>query len=183
MLIPCSSSDACMLLFNASFSACKLISDSEIPNKSYTLFFIVKGFFLKTSFISALMIVANLLFFSSIHCCFVYLRLQQAWLWRISALKEEKKYEWVALSFCFALFVLNVFVYHGLKQNFILQTKPNRFFYRLFYRILMLILKRRLALYVERIGYVFPAIFVKFVSLILLCRFALILYQSGIPHL
>ena len=73
------------------------------------------------------MIVADLLFFSSIHCCFCLLAFSASLIRRISALKEEKKYEWIALSFCFALFVLNVFVYNGLKQNFILQTKPNRF--------------------------------------------------------
>ena len=100
LLIPCSSSDARMLLFNANFSACKLIIDWKY------LFFIANFFFLKASFISALMIVVNVLFFRSIQCCFVHLRFQGICLWRISALKEERKYERVELScfFCFVCF-------------------------------------------------------------------------------
>ena len=89
----------------------------------------MKIFFLKTSSISAVMIVVKLLFSSSIHCCFVYLHFQRTCLWRIGALKEEKKYEQVVLSFCFVSFVLNVyvFVYNGSKQSLSLQTKPIRF--------------------------------------------------------
>ena len=111
LLLPCSSSDARMLLFNTNFSACKLIIGWKY------LFFIAKIFFLTASFIFALMIVVNLLFFRSIQCCFVHLRFQGICLWRISALKEERKYERVVLSCFFVLFVLNVivFVYNGLK--------------------------------------------------------------------
>ena len=55
---------------------------------------------------------------------------------------KKKKYERVVLSFCIVSFVLNVIilVYNGLKQSFILQTKPNRFLQiSLFHRILMFI--------------------------------------------
>ena len=125
----------------------------KFTKKSTTLFFIVKVFFLKPSFISALMIVVNLLFFSSIHCCFVHLRFLRTCLWRISALKEERKYERVVLSlFVVVLFVLSVtvFGYNGLKQSLILQTKPNRFLQiSSFHRIFMFILRKYLALYVE----------------------------------
>ena len=103
------------LLFNANFSACTLIIDSEIHKQEQYPFFIVKDFFLKQSFISALIIVVNLLFFSSIHCCFVYLQFQQASLWRISAFKEEKIWTSWTFFFGFTLLVLNVFVYNGLK--------------------------------------------------------------------
>ena len=125
----------------------------KFTKKSTTLFFIVKVFFLKPSFISALMIVVNLLFFSSIRCCFVHLRFLRTCLWRISALKEERKYERVVLSFfVVVLFVLSVIVfgYNGLKQSLILQTKPNRFLQiSSFHRIFMFILRKYLALYVE----------------------------------
>ena len=89
------------------------------------------------------MIAVNLFFFSSIHCCFVYLRFQRICLKLISALKEEKN-EGDALSFCFVSFVLNVivFVYNGLKQSLIQQTKPNRLLQISFFlRILRFILK------------------------------------------
>ena len=49
-----------------------------------------EGFFLKTKFISAFMIVVNRRYFSSIYCCFVYWRFHWTCLWCISALKEEK---------------------------------------------------------------------------------------------
>ena len=67
--------------------------------------------FLKTSFISALMVVVNLLHFSSIHQFFVYLHFQRICLWHN----------------LFALLVLYViaFVYIELKQNLILEAKPN----------------------------------------------------------
>ena len=72
MLIPCSSSDMRIHLFNANFSACKLIIDRKFHKKERIIaFFIMKVLFLKTSFLSALMIVANLLYFSSIHSFFV----------------------------------------------------------------------------------------------------------------
>ena len=63
------------------------------------------------------MIVVNLLFFRSIQCRFVLLPFQGICLWRISALKEERRYEGVVLSCFFVLFVLNVivFAYNGLK--------------------------------------------------------------------
>ena len=120
------------------FSACKLIIDSKIHKFPWWRFS-----FFKTSFISALMIAVNLFFFSSIHCCFVYLRFQRICLKLISALKEEKN-EGDALSFCFVSFVLNVivFVYNGLKQSLIQQTKPNRLLQISFFlRILRFILK------------------------------------------
>ena len=131
---------------------CKLLIDFKIHKKSTTLFFIVKAFFLKPSFICALMIVVNFLFSSSIHCSFVHLHFQRTCLWRISALKEERKYERVVLS-CFFILIVSyviVFVYNGLKQSLILQTKPNRFLQiSSFYRILMFIVRKHLALYVE----------------------------------
>ena len=105
-------------------------------------------FFLKTSFISALMIVVNLLLFSSIHCCFVYLHFQWICLWLISNLKE--------VVIFFVLFVLNLlaFVYNGLIKSLILQQKPN-------HRILMFILKMHLVLF----GYEFAATFITFVCI------------------
>ena len=111
----------------------------------------MKVFFLEASFISTLMIVVNLLFFSSIHCCFVHLCFQGIWLWRISTLKEKRKYEWVVLSWFFVLFVLNVivFVYNGLKQSLILQTKPNHLLeISSFHMILMFISKKHLVPYI-----------------------------------
>ena len=112
----------------------------------------MKVFFLETSFISALIIVVNLLFFSSIQCCFVHLCFQGIYLWRISALKEERKYEQVVLS-CFFILIVSyviVFVYNGLKQSLILQTKPNHFLeISSLHRILMFISKKHLALYTE----------------------------------
>ena len=120
--------------------------------------FIVKVFFFKTSFISALMIAVSVLFFSSTHCCFVYLGFQQKCLWRISTLKEEKN-ERVVFSFCFVSFVLNVvFVYNEL-------TNPNPFSQiSFFHSILMFILKQHLALYVKTWVRV-AAMFVTFVCI------------------
>ena len=141
--------------------------------KEYYPFFIVKVFFLKTSYISALMIVINLLFFSIIHCCFVYLRFQRICLWLINALKEERKRETVVLFFLFFFFVLNliVFVYNGLKQSLILKTKPNCFLQICsFHRILMFILKKHLAPYIET--WVRVCCYVRHLCLHLLCFFA-----------
>ena len=78
-------------------------------------------FFLK-QVISALMTVANLLYFSSIHP-FCLLAFSTNPLCRINALKEAKILS--ALYFLFILLrVLNVIVfdYNGLKQSLILQT-------------------------------------------------------------
>ena len=113
-----------MLLFNTHFSACKLI----IPFFSWRIF-------LKTSFISALMFAVNLLFFSSVHCFLVYLRLVNLifvlanLLMTYQRFEKRKKYERLVLSFCFVSFVLSVtvFVHNGLKKSLILQTKPNIF--------------------------------------------------------
>ena len=119
-----------MLLFNANFGDCKLIIDSKIhTKKSYTLFFIVKIFFLKTSSISAVMIVVNLFSLAVFTVVLFNEYFQRTCLWRIGALKEEKKYEQVVLSFCLVSFVLNVyvFVYNGSKQSRSLQTKPIHF--------------------------------------------------------
>ena len=81
----------------------------------------MKVFFLKTSLISALMIVVDLLFFSSIHRSFVYLRFQRTCLRCI----RKKNYERLVLSVCFVSFVLNVmaFVYSELKQSLTLFGK------------------------------------------------------------
>ena len=77
-------------------------------------FFHRECLFLKTRFISALMIVVNLLLLSSFHRCFVSLFSTNLLIpyWR-------KIIEHFVLSFCFVfLFVLNVivFVCYGLKQ-------------------------------------------------------------------
>ena len=124
---------------------------TKIFTKKNTTHFYRESFFLNTSFISALMVVVNLLSFSSVHFCFVYLRFQRICLWLISALKKERKHEWIVLSFFLVLFVLNLiaFVYNRLKQSLILQTKPNRFLQTSLHRVLMFILKKHLALYVE----------------------------------
>ena len=71
LLIPCSLPDVRMLLFNHNFSLSKLIIDWKFA-KNYDTFFSSWRFFLKTRFTSALIIVVNLLLFSSFHCCFVY---------------------------------------------------------------------------------------------------------------
>ena len=52
--------------------------------------------------------------------------------------------------FLFVCFKCYCFVYNGLKQSFILQTKPNRFFQiSSFHRVLTFILRTNLALFVE----------------------------------
>ena len=121
MLVPCSSSDARMLLINANFSACKLIIDCKFCRKGQYPFFIVNVFFLK-QVISAIMISVNLHYFSSIHCLLAFSTNQFITHWR---LKRRKTYERLVLSFYIVSFVLNVivFVRNGLKQ-----TKPNHLF-------------------------------------------------------
>ena len=74
-------------------------------------FFHCKKVFLKASFISAWMIVVNLLFFRSIQFCFVHLRFQEICLWRIRALKEERNMNELYFLVFFVLFVLNVIVF------------------------------------------------------------------------
>ena len=77
LLIPCSLSDVCMLLFIVNFSTCKLIFDWKFYNKQqYSFFHCKRFFFLKTGFISASMIVVNLLFFwqlPPLFCLLVFL--------------------------------------------------------------------------------------------------------------
>ena len=117
LLIPCSLSYTHMLLFSASFSTCKLIIDSETHKKELPFFSSWRGF-LKTKFISALLIAVNLLSFGTIHYCFVYLRLHRTCLWCISALKEEKNMN--ELQFIFAKPPFTDFF---LSQNFYVYSK------------------------------------------------------------
>ena len=71
----------------------------------------------------------------------------------------------------FVSLVLNVIVfdYNGLKQSLILQTKQNRLLQISFFffigTLFMFILKKYLALYVERLGYQFGTILVTFVGI------------------
>ena len=84
----------------------------------------MKDFLLKTKFISALMIVVNLHFFNSIHCCFVSIVLN-----------------------------VIVFVYNGLKQSLIQQAKPNRLLQiSFFHRILRVFLKNGILCCMWRLG-------------------------------
>ena len=61
----------------------------KISQKTIPLLVHCEGFFRKTKFSSAF-IVVNLRFFSGIHCCFVFWRFHWTCLGFISALKEEK---------------------------------------------------------------------------------------------
>ena len=93
----------CMILIN--HYPCSSLLTKNFTKNSNNLLFHCEGFFLKTKFISAFMIVVNLRFFSSIHCCFVYLRFHWTCLWCISALKEEKnKNDSNLFLFCFVRF-------------------------------------------------------------------------------
>ena len=82
--------------------------------------------------------------------------------------KKKKHYERPALHFCSISFLSNVivFVYNGLKQNLILETKLNRFLQiSFFHRRLMFISKKHLALYVEKPGHEFCRYIVTFVCI------------------
>ena len=79
-------------------------------------FFIAKVFFLKASFISALTIAVNIIFFKSIPCCFAHLRFQGICLWH-SVLKRERKYERVVLCFFVLFWMLLFFIYNVLKRK------------------------------------------------------------------
>ena len=80
------------------------------------------------------------------------------------------------MYFCFVSFVLNVivFVYKGLKQSLIQQTKSNRLLHIYFFlRILRFILKQHLVLYVQTYdltAYEFAVMFVTFICLSYLHR-------------
>ena len=71
--------------------ACRnyLLTKNSTKNNN-TLFFIVKGFFLKTKFIAALMIAVNLDLFNSIHCCFVYLHFHWTFYHALVPWKKKK---------------------------------------------------------------------------------------------
>ena len=103
MLILCLSTDACMLLFNANFSMCKLIIDLKFYKKEQDPFFIVNVFFLKQVF-SALMIVCGSSLLLQYRLFFVYLYFQQICLCRFNTLIEGKIMS--ALYFLFILFHL-----------------------------------------------------------------------------
>ena len=82
-------------------------------------------------------------------------------------LERRKKQEQVVIYFYFVLFVLNVtFVYNGLKQSLIQQTKPNRLICRFlsFLEFLGLFLNSILCC-MFRLRYEFSALFVTFVSI------------------
>ena len=117
LLIPCSSSDARMLLFNVNFSACKLIIDSNLRNKKWCPFFYYEDFYLKTSFVSALGTVV--IFFSLAVSTVVLFTCVFS---KPVMVHSKKKKLWTCT---FASFVLNVivFLYNGLKQSFILFGK------------------------------------------------------------
>ena len=71
--------------------ACRnyLLTKNSTKNNN-TLFFIVKGFFLKTKFISGFMIVVDLRFFRIIRCCFVFWRFHWTCLWCLVPWKKKK---------------------------------------------------------------------------------------------
>ena len=82
-------------------------------------------------------------------------------------LERRKKQEQVVIYFYFVLFVLNVtFVYNGLKQSLIQQTKPNRLICRFlsFLEFLGLFLNSILCR-MFRLRYEFSATFITFVSI------------------
>ena len=119
-LTPCSSSDARMPLFNVNFNACKLIIDSNFHNKQWYPFFPYEDFYLKTSFIFALMIV---IFFSlAVSTVVLFTCVFSKPVYDILVHSKKKKL-WTTCTF--ASFVLNVIVFlsNGLKQSFILFGK------------------------------------------------------------
>ena len=120
-MIPCSSSDARMLLFNVNFSACKQIIDSNFHDKQWCPFFHYEDFYLKRSFISALMIVV--IFFSlAVSTAVLFTCVFSKPVYDILVHSKKKKL-WTTCTF--ASFVLNVIVFlsNGLKQSFILFGK------------------------------------------------------------
>ena len=70
-----------------------------------------ESFFLKTNFISALMIVVNLLHFSSFHNFFVYLHFQRICLWRNLFCFVSFKY------YCLCLYWIKTKSYYGNKAK------------------------------------------------------------------
>ena len=106
-------------------------------------FFIVKVFFLKQNpFLLSwlLLIFVSLAVFTValFTCVFTELVYDALAPWK------KKKIRTIVIYFCFVSFVLNVivFVYKGLKQSLIQQTKPNRLLQISFFlRILRFILK------------------------------------------
>ena len=152
-------------------------------------FFIAKAFFVKVSFISALMIVVNLLFFRSMQCCFVHLRFQGICLWRISALKEERKYQRNLLScffFClFFLFWMLLFLFTMDKIKPYYANKAQSFFTDFFFSqdSFVFFLKKHLALHIET--WVRVCCYIRHLCLHLLFYFANLrwCYRGDIPCL
>ena len=119
-MIPCSTSDARMFLFNVNFRACKLVIDSNFHNKQWCSFSHYEDFYLETSF-TALMIVV--IFFSlAVSTVVLFTCVFSKPFYEILAHSKKKKL-WTTCTF--ASFVLNVIVFlsNGLKQSFILFGK------------------------------------------------------------
>ena len=119
-MIPCSTSDARMFLFNVNFRACKLVIDSNFHNKQWCPFSHYEDFYLETSF-TALMIVV--IFFSlAVSTVVLFTCVFSKPVYDILVHSKKKKL-WTTCTF--ASFVLNVIVFlsNGLKQSFILFGK------------------------------------------------------------
>ena len=113
------------------------------------------------------MIVVNLRFFSSIHCCFLYLCFHENCLWCISALKVEQIKTSCNFIIFFFSFVLNVivFVYNGLKQSLIQETKPNRLLQIFSFIELLCLFQNSILCCMWRLRCKFAARFVTFVGI------------------
>lgn len=83
-------------------------------------------------FVDLIYILISIISVSDIFCLFAFL--QDLFLMHQQCLERRKTYEQLVCSFCFVQFVLNaiVFVDSGLKQNLVLQTRPNHFFFRFY---------------------------------------------------
>ena len=141
-------------------------------------FFIAKVFFLKASFISALTIAVNIIFFKSIPCCFAHLRFQGICLWHIASWKENENMNELYFVFFVLFWMLLFFIYNVLKRKVsrLLQISS-------FHKILMFILKKHLALHIG--NWVRVCCYIRHICLHLLFCFANLRqsYQGDIPCL
>ena len=125
------------------------------------------------------MIVANLLFFRSMQCCFANLHFQGICLWRASALNEERKYDRVVVSrfFCFICFECYYFCLEWIKIKPYYTNKAQSFFTDFFFSLdsCFLLKEASCAAYWDLGASLLIYSSPLFASLILLCKSALIL--------
>ena len=133
-------------------------------------FFIAKVFFLKASFISALTIAVNIIFFKSIPCCFAHLRFQGICLWHIASWKEKENMNELYFVFFVLFWMLLFFIYNVLKRKVscLLQISS-------FHKILVYFKKASCAAYWELGTSLLLYSSHLFAPLILLCKSASIL--------